>query len=45
MKKTNAIPKNSELTAVFNSHFQNKVNLARESSSSILLLRCAKYRP
>lgn len=44
MKKTNACPKNSELTSVLNTHFRGKINLARVKLISHLVIALCKVQ-
>ncbi|VAW11072.1 hypothetical protein MNBD_BACTEROID03-1202, partial [hydrothermal vent metagenome] len=44
MKKTNACLKNNELTAVLNTHFQGKLNLARVKLISLFVCSLCKVR-
>jgi len=44
MKKTNAVPKNSELTSILNSHFQGKINLARVNLISYFIIALCKVQ-
>jgi hypothetical protein len=44
MKKTNASTKNSELTAVLNSHFQKNINLARVKLISYFVIALCKVQ-
>ena len=44
MNKTNSDTKNSELTAVLNSHFQNNINLARVKLISYFVIALCKVQ-
>ncbi len=44
MKKTNACLKNNELTAVLNTHFQGKLNLARVKLISLFVCSLCKVQ-
>lgn len=44
MKKTNACPKNSELTAILNTHFKGKINLARVKLISYFIIALCKVQ-
>jgi hypothetical protein len=44
MNKTNADTKNSELTAVLNSHFQKNINLARVKLISYFVIALCKVQ-